>query len=116
MEIVNIKFSEPNHNGDSGYYPTQYISELLKKKFDGIRYRSSLHAGGMNIALFNTKKDESGKPLNYKIKNSAIHIVKGISIDQERLLPFPQNYFEEQWTWACKNLNWHGLAMENKQI
>lgn len=50
---IGKMFSKP-HNGDaSKYIPTQYLAEEIKKMgFDGLRYNSSLHAGGVNLVLF----------------------------------------------------------------
>ena len=88
---ISRQFTMPNHYGDAAYLPTQYISELLRSKgFDGIRYHSSLHEGGINIVLFDTEKDEK-KRRNYTIGHSAIHFVKGIEIAVEQLLPLREH-------------------------
>ena len=50
---IGQMFSRPN-NGDSlQYIPTQYLAEEIKRMgFDGLRFNSSLHKGGVNIVLF----------------------------------------------------------------
>lgn len=50
---IGAMFSKP-YNGDaSKYLPTQYLAEEIKKMgFDGLRFNSSLHKGGVNVVLF----------------------------------------------------------------
>ena len=72
-------FARPNHVGESeDYYATQYICELLLKEYgyDGVRFRSSLHKGGINIALFNNLKHDC----HYKIINSSIYRVDNVMV------------------------------------
>jgi hypothetical protein len=35
FDVMAKNFSMPNHIGEFGYYPTQYISEMLRSRFDG---------------------------------------------------------------------------------
>lgn len=67
-------------NGDaSQYFPTQYLAEEIKKMgFDGLRFNSSLHSGGVNVVLFN--------PEDCKAVSSDLVEVKGINIDFEQPL------------------------------
>lgn len=91
FEEIARRLSMPNHVGNVGYYATQYVSQYIKKlkdSFDGIRFQSSLHKGGVNIVLFDTTKDEETKePRNYVIKNSSIHYVDNITISERKILP-----------------------------
>jgi len=91
FEEIARRLSMPNYVGDAGYHATQYISQYIKKlkdSFDGIRFRSALHKGGVNIVLFDTTKDDETKePLNYAIKNSSIYYVDGITISAKKVLP-----------------------------
>lgn len=50
---IGKMFSKP-HSGDaSKYIPTQYLAEEIKRMgFDGLRFNSSLRAGGVNLVLF----------------------------------------------------------------
>jgi hypothetical protein len=55
-ELVAWMFASPfDPRDDTAYVPTQYIAERIKAAgFDGIAYDSALHAGGYNVALFDT--------------------------------------------------------------
>lgn len=57
MPLINTignKFSCPVRGREEDYLPTQYLSEMIKNMgFDGIRFRSSLRADGVNVVLFN---------------------------------------------------------------
>lgn len=53
FSFIAEKFSVPNYNDLIKYIPTQCIAERIKKLgFDGIRFNSSLHAGGKNVVMF----------------------------------------------------------------
>ena len=55
MKRLAMSFSTPV-NSEDGYIITQYISQLSQHmKYDGIRFRSSLHEKGKNITLFKDK-------------------------------------------------------------
>ncbi len=74
---IGKMFSKP-HNGDaSKYIPTQYLAEEIKKMgFDGLRYNSSLHAGGVNLVLFDP---ERCKPMSsYLIEVKSVTINFGV--------------------------------------
>jgi len=50
------------------YAPTQSLCDLLRQAgYDGIRYRSSLHEGGVNIALFDPELGTPSEPEYYWI-------------------------------------------------
>lgn len=54
---IKQRFSEPNSGDNYKYLPTQYLGEQIKQMgFDGLRFRSSLKKGGVNIVLFDDKK------------------------------------------------------------
>lgn len=57
---VGKMFSKPYSGNPIEYIPTQYITEEIKRMgFEGIRFKSSLNDGGINVVLFN---DEYCKP------------------------------------------------------
>jgi len=94
------RLSVPNYVGDTGYYATQYISQYIKKlkdTFDGIRFRSALHKGGVNIVLFDTTKDDEMKePLNYVIKNSSVYVVNSITVSAKKVLPIRRRQYKKR--------------------
>ena len=54
---IQQRFSETNSGDNYKYLPTQYLGEQIKQMgFDGLRFRSSLKKGGVNIVLFDDKK------------------------------------------------------------
>ena len=57
FNVIQQRFSEPNTGDTFRYLPTQYLGELIKKiGFDGLRFKSSLKNGGINVVLFDDKK------------------------------------------------------------
>ena len=51
---IGDMFSVPNDGNVTEYIPTQFLAEQIKRMgFDGLRFNSSLHSGGINIVLFN---------------------------------------------------------------
>lgn len=57
LDVIQNCFSTPNTGSAIQYLPTQYLSEKIKLMgFDGLRFRSSLKAGGVNVVLFEDKK------------------------------------------------------------
>lgn len=53
LHLIQIMFSKPNKSNPEKYKATQFIAEKIKNMgFDGIRYNSSLHNGGINVAFF----------------------------------------------------------------
>ena len=57
FQVIQQKFSEPNTGDSIKYLPTQYLGETIKRMgFDGLRFKSSLKNGGINILLFDDKK------------------------------------------------------------
>lgn len=54
-DSIGKHFSIPNTGKEFQYLPTQFLSEEIKNMgFDGLRFRSSLHIGGINLVLFSS--------------------------------------------------------------
>lgn len=50
---IGQMFSKPTSGEAKKYIPTQFLAEEIKKMgFDGLRFNSSLHRGGVNVVLF----------------------------------------------------------------
>lgn len=70
---IGQMFSRPNNGDLLQYIPTQYLAEEIKRMgFDGLRFNSSLHKGGVNIVLFD--------PDIYKAMSSELVDVAGIEL------------------------------------
>ena len=51
---IGQMFSKPYNGEAKQYIPTQFLAEKIKQMgFDGLRFNSSLHKGGVNVVLFN---------------------------------------------------------------
>jgi hypothetical protein len=64
LKRLEIELSKPLRSDDQKleYLPTQYLCEYVKSLgYDGIEYGSSLHDGGVNLAIFNDEKLEGRK-------------------------------------------------------
>ena len=73
---IGRMFSRPYTGEVSKYIPTQYLAEEIKKMgFDGLRFNSSLHEGGVNLVLFD--------PEVCKAVSSDLVNVKSITIGTE---------------------------------
>ena len=74
IQVVAEQFEKPNHYGDEEYLPTQYIAEYAKEvlKLDGIKFKSSLHKGGINIVLFDTDSCNMISSKIYSVDNIEI--------------------------------------------
>lgn len=73
---IGKMFSKPYNGNAQQYIPTQYLAEEIKRMgFDGLRFNSSLHKGGVNIVLFD--------PDLCKAISSDLVDVKDISITLE---------------------------------
>lgn len=79
IKVIAENFERPNHNQNLNYIPTQYITEYIKEvlKFDGIKFKSSVHENGINIVLF-----ENDCCI---VKNSKIYDVDNIKISSSEL-------------------------------
>jgi hypothetical protein len=89
LSVIENHFSTPNHNGECGYYSTQYICDRLKTKynFEGIRFRSSLDKNGINIVVFDNIVSSNEATENYNIKYSSLHYVDDINFVVGKVLP-----------------------------
>ena len=58
FSYIANRFSVPNHGDSLHYLPTQFLSETIKQMgFEGIRFRSALRQGGINVVLFSDQYD-----------------------------------------------------------
>lgn len=72
MSLIQGAFSKPTNNPDD-YMVTQIITEYIKSLgFDGIRYNSSLHKGGVNYTVFNYTKCDVVASQDFRIENYKI--------------------------------------------
>jgi len=77
-------FSKVALGDEETYLPMQYLAERIKiSGFDGIRYKSSLHDGGVNIVLFN--------PNSCKITSSELRTIDKILYQSSRQFPFERD-------------------------
>ena len=78
LKRLEIELSKPlrRHDQKLEYLPTQYLCEYVKSLgYDAIEYGSSLHDGGVNLAIFNDGKLEG--------KNVEVHEVVSVELDTE---------------------------------
>ncbi len=78
LKRLEIELSKPlrRHDQKLEYLPSQYLCEYVKSLgYDGIEYGSSLHDGGVNLAIFNDDKLEG--------KNVEVHEVVSVELDTE---------------------------------
>ena len=69
MRMIQGAFSKPTNNSDD-YIPSQIIAEYLKSLgYDGVRYNSSLHFGGVNLTIFNHDKCEAISSQDFRIED-----------------------------------------------
>ena len=67
MGMIQGAFSKPTNNTDD-YLPTQVIAEYVRSLgYDGIRFNSSLHYGGVNLTIFNHEKCEAVSSQDFRI-------------------------------------------------
>lgn len=60
FDCISEHFSIPNADDPRKYIPTQFLTEKIKELgFDGLRFRSSLKQGGVNIVLFEPESCEA---------------------------------------------------------
>ncbi len=72
MGLIQGAFSKPTNNKDV-YIVTQIIAEYIKSiGYDGIKYNSSLHKGGINYTIFNYQKCESISSQDFRIEDFKI--------------------------------------------
>lgn len=69
MGMIQGAFSKPTNNTDD-YMPTQVIAEYIKSLgYDGIRFNSSLHYGGVNLTIFNYEKCEAISSQDFRLED-----------------------------------------------
>lgn len=69
MKMIQGAFSKPTNNIDD-YIQTQIISEYIKSLgYDGIRFNSSIHYGGVNLTIYNFEKCEAISSQDFRIEN-----------------------------------------------
>lgn len=72
LHFIQESFSIPTNDSDE-YIPSQIIAANIKKwGYDGIRYNSSLHKGGVNLTIFTPEKCEAISSRDMKISNYTI--------------------------------------------
>ena len=72
---IGRMFSKPCRGDNNDYLPTQFLAEEIKRMgFDGIRFGSSLHRGGVNIVLFNPDDCEAVSSKLIKVEDIKIEI------------------------------------------
>lgn len=72
LHYIQVSFSIPTNDADE-YIPSQIIAANIKKwGYDGIRYNSSLHKGGVNLTIFNPEKCEAISSRDMRISNFTI--------------------------------------------
>lgn len=78
LKRLEIELSKPlrRHDQKLEYLPTQYLCEHVKYLgYGAIEYGSSLHKGGINLAVFNDDKLD--------VKNVEVHEVISVKLDTE---------------------------------
>ena len=69
MGTIQGAFSKPTNNPDD-YIPTQIIAEYIRSLgYEGIRFNSSLHDGGVNLTIFNYEKCEAIASQDFRLEN-----------------------------------------------
>lgn len=69
MRMIQGAFSKPTNNPDDYIY-TQVIAGYIKSLgYDGMRFNSSLHYGGVNLTIFNHKKCEAISSQDFRIED-----------------------------------------------
>ena len=75
FDCIGEHFSMPNADNPRKYIPTQFLTEKIKELgFDGLRFRSSLKQGGVNIVLFEPESCEAISSDLVEIKHIAMDI------------------------------------------
>ncbi|WP_208559145.1 RES family NAD+ phosphorylase [Marinilactibacillus kalidii] len=62
-----------NNSSDIEYLPTQYVADFIKSRgYDGIKFKSTLHPSGFNLAIFDVKAFECENVDSYKIDSLSV--------------------------------------------
>lgn len=87
FKVIQQRFSEPNTGDTFRYLPTQYLGELIKQMgFDGLRFKSSLKNGGINVVLFDDKKCKAYRSDIIKVAEIELKLEKPEIYQLEELL------------------------------
>lgn len=72
MAMIQGAFAKPTNDRDD-YIPTQVIAEYLKSLgYDGIRFKSSLHYGGVNLTIFNYQNCEAISSQHFRVEDTKL--------------------------------------------
>lgn len=72
MGMIQGAFSKPTNNTDD-YLPNKVIAEYVRSLgYDGIRFNSSLHYGGVHLTIFNYEKCEAVSSQDFRIEEMKI--------------------------------------------
>ena len=79
LRMIAQEIAKPLRNDNVlDYIPTQYISDYIRsKKYDGIEYNSTMHKGGSNLALFDSKL--------VKCINTSVYDIREINYKYDKL-------------------------------
>jgi hypothetical protein len=80
LKFISQEIAKPLRQQDSplDYLPTQYISDYIKSLgLDGVEYISTMHEGGLNLAVFDSDV--------FKCMKTTVHRIKSISYSEESL-------------------------------
>lgn len=81
LYYIQLAFSTST-NDPNDYIPSQVIAEYLKNLgYDGIRFSSSLHKGGVNLTIFSVEKCEPIKSRRFIIDNVKITALAPVGND-----------------------------------
>ena len=78
LKVISCEIAKPlrRHDSTLDYLPTQYISDFIKSKsYAGIEYTSTMHHGGVNLAIF----DEN----LFKCISTTVYDVKSLKYESE---------------------------------
>lgn len=78
MRYISRDLSTPmrRFSPKTEYIPTQFICEFIRERIgaDGIRFRSSLRDGGINVVLFNPSKVSCIRTMSYIVNNYGLQV------------------------------------------
>ena len=87
FDVICQRFSEPNTGDAFKYLPTQYLGEIIKQMgFDGLRFKSSLKNGGINVVLFDDKKCRAVKSDIIKVGDIKLELVNPDIYELEKFI------------------------------
>lgn len=79
LRLIAQEIAKPLRNDNPfDYIPTQYISDYIRSKgYAGIEYKSTLHRGGVNLAVVD--------PILFKCIDTSVHEIKSISYIEDQV-------------------------------